>query len=204
MYACRAPTSILAASSAAAHMHLACPVCKRRQTLLRAWSLPLNSPARLSGIAADMRAGHNLQTGCGDVAFPATHSALSLCCLAMPCLHTSSTCAEPLCFVTPPPASVHLVTWLPGRWPSAYPFAASTHPFMHFHTAVGLILYPTLQFTRTHKTFAFVGLSPHDFRNNLYQSLPVIANGAPVMTAEQLHVGTPHEPMVPQPLDTSS
>lgn len=69
---------------------------------------------------------------------------------------------------------------------------------------VGLILYPALQFTRTHKTFAFVGLSPHDFRNNLYQSLPVIANGAPVMTAEQLHVGAPHEPMAPQPVDTSS
>ena len=118
-------------------------------------------------------------------------------------LHTSSAYAGSLCFVTYSPASVHLVTRLlaSGR---QHTFAAGTHPVTQFHTAVGLILYPTLQFTRTHKTFAFVGLSPHDFRNNLYQSLPVIANGAPVMTAEQLHVGTPHEPMAPRPLDTSS
>ena len=54
-----------------------------------------------------------------------------------------------------------------------------------------------------------MGVSPHDFQTNLYASLPVVTgsdlnsrpviNGAPVMTADELHVGQAQEPLVATP-----
>ena len=74
---------------------------------------------------------------------------------------------------------------------------------------VGLRLYPFLQLARKHEWFEFVGETPHDFQNNLYAALPVttgsalstrpVINGAPVMTADELHVGQAQEPLVATP-----
>lgn len=73
---------------------------------------------------------------------------------------------------------------------------------------LGLVLYPMLQLARKHEWFEFAGVSPHEFRTNLYSSLPYvtgtagnrpIVNGAPVMTADELHVGQPSEPLVATP-----
>ena len=74
---------------------------------------------------------------------------------------------------------------------------------------VGLLLYPFLQTAREREWFEFVGVSPHDFQTNLYASLPVVTgsdlnsrpviNGAPVMTADELHVGQAQEPLVATP-----
>lgn len=74
---------------------------------------------------------------------------------------------------------------------------------------VGLLLYPFLQTARKREWFEFADVSPHDFQTNLYASLPVITgsdmntrpviNGAPVMTADELHVGRAQEPLVAAP-----
>ena len=70
---------------------------------------------------------------------------------------------------------------------------------------LGLVLYPVLQLARKHEWFEFTGVSPHEFRTNLYSNLPYangsagsrpVLNGAPVMTAAELHVGQPSEPLV--------
>ena len=74
--------------------------------------------------------------------------------------------------------------------------------------ALGLILYPLLQLAREREWCEFSGTSPHEFRSNLYTSLPFtngalsgrpVVNGAPVMTADELHVGQPSEPLVATP-----
>lgn len=74
---------------------------------------------------------------------------------------------------------------------------------------VGLVLYPFLQLARKREWFEFDDETPHDFQANLYASLPVVSgsdlssrpviNGAPVMTAEELHVGQAQEPLVAPP-----
>lgn len=74
---------------------------------------------------------------------------------------------------------------------------------------IGLLLYPFLQMAREREWFEFVGETPHDFQTNLYASLPVVSgsdlntrpviNGAPVMTADELHVGQAQEPLVAAP-----
>ena len=74
---------------------------------------------------------------------------------------------------------------------------------------IGLLLYPFLQTARKREWFEFVDVSPHDFQTNLYASLPVVTgsdlntrpviNGAPVMTADELHVGQAQEPLFATP-----
>lgn len=74
---------------------------------------------------------------------------------------------------------------------------------------IGLLLYPLLQLARKKEWFEFVGETPHDFQANLYAALPVVSgsdlntrpviNGAPVMTADELHVGQAQEPLVATP-----
>ena len=73
---------------------------------------------------------------------------------------------------------------------------------------LGLVLYPLLQLARKHEWCEFAGVSPHEFRTNLYSNLPYtngnlgsrpVINGAPVMTADELHVGQPSEPLVATP-----
>ena len=71
---------------------------------------------------------------------------------------------------------------------------------------IGLLLYPFLQTARKREWFEFAEVSPDDFQTNLYTSLPVatgsdlntrpVINGAPVMTADELHVGQAQEPLV--------
>ena len=73
---------------------------------------------------------------------------------------------------------------------------------------LGLILYPLLQLAREREWCEFSGTSPHEFRTNLYTALPFaggavngrpVINGAPIMTADELHVGQPSEPLVATP-----
>ena len=106
----------------------ACPVRKRGQALMHAWSLISHAhPAQPSATAAELHALHSQD----DAMLRSLWHTRPSVCAAWQCLaHLEHLCRAP-CFVAPPclPAHLCLVAQSPGRCPSAY--LCSKHSPLH-------------------------------------------------------------------------